>query len=93
MKCGTLTFERSGLSTRADDSSPARSLWHIPLWAMELLKVPRGVIVKPRSHSSNQPYELASFQKPYWESPLPVLPIITQGSDVYQDTDDTKDKE
>lgn len=69
MKCGTLTFERTGLSTRADDSSPARSLWHIPLWAMELLK------------------------KPYWESPLPVLPIITQGSDVYQDTDDTKDKE
>lgn len=81
------------LSTRADACSPTQSLWHIPLWAIELLTVPRGVTVKPQSYSSNQPYVLASFQKPYWESPLPVLPIITQGFDVYQDTDDMKDKE
>lgn len=75
MKYGTLTFEKTWLSTRAEAVSPIRSHWFIPLWALELLKVSSGIIAKPQYYPRDQ-CTLASFQKPRWEPYRAFLPIL-----------------
>lgn len=83
MKYGTLTFEKTWLSTRADAVSPIWSHCFIPLWALELLKVLSGVTAKPQYYPRDQ-CMLASFQKPLWEpyhAFLPILLIITYDFD------------